>query len=590
MIPQQFDHIFQIKLSSWMLFRAGYREFFNSREIDILSHTDRGFDTAGRTIVLLAFENEYASLGGLSVVTKYLPKFLKESGERIVFMTPFHANHAAIRGAVKAGNFSERCTVSFESNGDTRQVTCLEDTTADIPSFYLRIDNQFVAEEDPYHYSDQTNLLLDSLAFCAAVPQACAGLGLTKNILFHAHDWEAAAVALTSKLAIVSGALSSAKTVLTLHNSYDSPLPSRIMRRFFGKFTSAQTVLQAFIPLLNGPLTTVSTPFAHELRNDPLQRGFFTEHLLDVFSRNPPIGIENGAFGGEMVSPFPQAGSVGSVLSKKELWRSEFRDILSTYRDKKIIGDLEFSKKDDSVPVFFLSGRLDSMQKGFDAVFWAFQRLKRGSAKLLFSPNIGSDPNAGSSDLDFFIDMAKRCRGDITIWPLHIPQREYGLMLRGASYLVMPSFYEPFGAATEGLVCGTPVIARATGGLWIQVEPYTTVQVPQFYGSLLSHITASSKTSATGILYREQYPETLSEENWVRIFGLPLSERITSPLYETIVEAAYKGMDTAVSLFQDQSAYASLIVNGLTSLPGFDWRRAVVKYRKVYDTASRSIV
>jgi glycogen synthase len=589
MIPQQFDHIFQIKLSSWMQFRAGYQVFFNAREIDILSQTDRAFDPARRTIVLLAFENDYASLGGLSVVTRYLPKFLKESGERIVFMTPFHGNHPAIRAAVKAKKFAVRCTVAFECGGDTRQVTCFEDTTADIPSYFLQVADQFVAEEDPYHYSDQTNLLLDSLTFCTAVPQVCAGLGLTKNILFHAHDWEAAAVALTSKLAILSGAMHSAKTVLTLHNSYDSPLPRRIMHSFFGKFTSAQTVLQAFIPVLSGPLTTVSTPFAHELRNDPLQRGYFTNHLLDVFSRNPPIGIENGVFGDHEIS-FSRPDPSGRVVSKKGQCRKVFCDILSSYRDEKIIGNLDFSRDDERVPVFFLSGRLDSMQKGFDSVFWAFQRLKRGSAKLLFSPNIGTGRTDQVADLDFFINMARQCKGDITIWPLRIPQQEYDAMLRGASYLIMPSLYEPFGAATEGLACGTPVIARATGGLWIQVEPCDAVHVPPFYGSLLSHIASSRRQSATGILYREQYPATLSEEDWIRIFGLPLSGRTASPLYETIVEAAYKGMATAISLFQDRAAYESLIVNGLASLPAFDWKFAVAKYRKVYDAASRSVV
>jgi glycogen synthase len=588
MIPHQFDHIFQIKLSSWIHLRAGYQEFFNAREIDLLAQNDRSFEAAGRTVALLAFENEYASLGGLSVVTKYLPKFLKESGERIVFMTPFHENHAAIRAAVKAGKFKERCSVGFECGGDTRQVICLEDTTSEIPTFFLRVADQFVAEEDPYNYSDQTNLLLDSLTFCAAVPQACAGLGLTRNILFHAHDWETAAIALTSKLAILTGSIRSAKTVLTLHNSYDSPLPRRIMHRFFGKFTPARTVLQAFVPVLSGPLTTVSTPFAHELRNDPLQRGYFTNHLLDVFSRNPPIGIENGAFGDDQAPPV--SGNGARILSRKEKWRVEFRDILSSYRDDKIIGNLEFSGKDDGVPVFFLSGRLDSMQKGFDAAFWAFRRLKRGSAKLLFSPNVGTGNAGHAAELDFFIAMARQCKGDITIWPLRIPQKEYVSILRGASYLMMPSLYEPFGAATEGLACATPVVARATGGLWIQVESRDPVHVPPFYGSLLSHMAPSPLQAATGILYREQYPVTLSEEEWVRLFGLPLTERTASPLYEAIVEAAYKGMKSAIELFHDRAAYGSLIVNGLASLPAFDWKFAVAKYRKVYDSASRSVV
>jgi glycosyltransferase involved in cell wall biosynthesis len=331
----------------------------------------------------------------------------------------------------------------------------------------------------------------------------------------------------------------------------------------------------------------VSTPFAHELRNDPLQRACFTNHLLDAFSRNPPIGIENGIFGSP-AKPFPRKISHTDVLSEKEKWHKEFFAVLSSYRDKKIIGALDFSGKNNDAPVFFLSGRLDSMQKGFDSVFWAFQRLKRGSAKLLFSPNIGAGKNG--RELDFFIDIAGRCKGDITIWPLHIPQREYEALLRGAGYLVMPSFYEPFGAATEGLACGTPVVARATGGLWIQTDPYDAIDVPKFYGPLLSPFNQVRKRAATGFLYREQYPEKMSGKDWTRIFESSLSERIQSPLYEAIVEAAYDALRSAISMYRDRKAYASLIANGFRSLPQFDWKFAVAKYRKVYDAASESAV
>ncbi len=593
MIPQQYDHIFQIKLSSWMLFRAAYHEFFGQRELDCLQASDRAFNASERTVVLLAFENQYASLGGLSVVTKYLPKFLKDSGEQTVFMTPYHPNHAAIKKAAKQKHFELRCSVPFECGGESRIVVCFEDVKASVPSYYLQIENQFVAELDPYHYSDPMNLLLDSLVFCAAVPYACAGLGLVNNVLFHGHDWETAAVALNSKLAVTRGVLKSAKTLLTLHNSYDSPLPKTVMHRFFGRFSSAQTVLQACVPFLSGPLTTVSTPFAHELRNDPLQRGHFTNHLLGVFSRNAPIGIENGIFG-EKDPQLEQAAQttnpVASICSQKEKWRSDLCDVFATYKDERIVGSLKLTKKDKKVPIFFVSGRLDSMQKGFDTVFRAFSRLRRGSAKLLFSPNVSASME-NSVDMEFFTNAVKRLGKDAALWPFRIPQLQYNSIVRGASFLIMPSLYEPFGAATEGILCGTPVIARATGGLWVQISPVNDVFVPPYYGTLLSHITRNhGRDAASGILYREQYPPSLAEENWEKLFHLSLESRIKSPLYESIVDALYNAMESAISIFQDQKQYCGLILNGLSSLDSFEWKYAVAKYRKVYDVACRAML
>ncbi len=361
MISRVFDHIFRTKLSSWTQFRSGYQDFFTPREIDLLSQSDRSFDASSRTVVLLAFENEYASLGGLSVVTRFMPVFLRAAGENVVFVTPYHSNHAAIKNARRKGVFREEFTAPFECGGDVRTLVCLRDVRAAIPSYYLAVENQFEAEESPYSYSDQANLLADSLAFCLAVPFALARLGITRNILFHANDWETAALALSSKIAVVNHALESAKCILTLHNSYDAELPKRITSQYFQRLIPASTVLSAFIPLLNGPLTTVSTPFAHELRADPLQQGYFASHLQQVFSRNPPIGIENGPFGDEKI-PFSRAvlaaydsGDAGPLLSEKEKRRSGFWSCVETCRDERVIGGLSHPRKGERVPVFFLA-------------------------------------------------------------------------------------------------------------------------------------------------------------------------------------------------------------------------------------------
>jgi glycogen synthase len=593
-----FDHVFHTKLHSWTPIRSGYQAFFSPREIGLLGQSEQTFDGASRTVVFTIFENNYAALGGLATIAKCLPKFMKAAGENVVFISPFHRNNKNIRQAYRDGQFVTLFEdLRFTCGNFASTVTCLQDITAEVPSYFCALDNCFTAQENPYDYPDPDMLGLDSLVFCASIPAVLGKLGLKKNLLIHAHDWETSAVALTSKMAVLGGRLASAKTVLTLHNSYDASLSASHMSKFFGMTLSTDTFLQAFIPLLDGPLTTVSMPFAHELRFDPLQTGVFTRHLQRSFSQNPPIGVENGVFS-DKTAPFSapalkrcEKQDFSLLLHEKERMRQGLITCMQSYRNDTILGTLDFAEKTGEVPVFFMTGRLDLMQKGFDAMLLAFQRLERKKAKLFFGLNIGSKSgdflNNGAL-LDVLNEAVLQCRGDLTVWPFRIPANDYNILLKGASYLLMPSFYEPFGSATEGFISGTPVIARATGGLWVQVEACNEVYVPPFYGGFFK--SRHLMRHATGILFREKYPDQMSETEWNNILKLPLRERGSSALYEAIVESAYCALEMAVDIFADPARYGPLIANGIASLSSFPWARSVEKYQKVYNRTSRSAV
>lgn len=86
-------------------------------------------------------------------------------------------------------------------------LTCYKSINSEYPSYFLEIQDRFFAGDNPYGYEDKNELLLDSLAFSAAVPFALKQLGVTSNLLFHAHDWETAPIAITSKLAVISSVL-----------------------------------------------------------------------------------------------------------------------------------------------------------------------------------------------------------------------------------------------------------------------------------------------------------------------------------------------------------------------------------------------
>jgi len=581
-IVNNYDPDFYIKNDNWLLMRRNLHFLFEQREIDLINKAECRFSIKKRTIAYLSFENRFASLGGLAAVSHFLPLGLNDSGEKVIFLTPFHSNRNT-KNALKKGILKKKfCNLIFHLCNCKLVINCYEDTDSAIPSYFLQISGRFFAGENPYEYQDPEQLLLDSLSFCAAVPFTLKKLGYDSNLIIHANDWETAPIAITSKFSILSNVLKQARTILTLHNSFDKGISATHKLMFFGKNIPGDTVLQCSIPFLNGPLTTVSSCFAHELRYDPLQRGTFTDHLQYEFSKNPPIGIENGLFGNFRV-PFKREMIIAAennnynlLLKEKNHHRNFFLTRLRSLNDKRVIGKINFNNP--KTPVFFMSGRLDIMQKGFDVIFHAFKRLPTGSAKLVFCPS------SGNIEIEFFEQITKQCSGDIVICPFRVPKTDYNIFFKGASYLIMPSFYEPFGAATEGYIHGTPVLARGTGGLWTQISSITKNKMPEYYNNLLK--LKEQKHCPTGILYREAYKGKKLEEEWKMLLRYTLSERPKNRLYSSMVSSAHNALLDAIEIYSKPEIYAEMILNGINMLKLFTWENAVKKYQIIYDTAS----
>jgi len=583
----------------------GFSAAFGPEDLSALNARERGFDPASRKIAFLTFENAFAPLGGLAAVVRLLPVYLGKAGENVTVLTPLYANIPRVKEAVASGTLELVLPEQkFRVSSYQGTVSCYRHGAAPVPTYFIAVEGRFTAELNPYSYVDSSEILDDSLVFCAAVPYVLRSLGINRDILFHAHDWETAPIALTSKIAVLEGVLENARTILTLHNSFDSGIDADRKRMFFGDKAQGDTVLKCVIPLLNGPLTTVSAPFASELRVDPLQRTVFTNHLQEEFAANPPIGVENGMFGKPHLRytytalSHARQGVYDKLLAEKRRFREAMLRTVGvmSHRDgviggltEAIIDNVGINGTDASVntvinkngnvnvdvgdrPVFFMSGRLDLMQKGFDVIFNAVRCFPAGKVGLIFCPS-SAEGARHSGELAFFREIAQERPGDIVIWPFRVTEGDYVSAVLGSSFLLMPSFYEPFGAATEGFIYGTPVVARATGGLTVQVRPF-------------SGGGAGSVGAATGLLYRETADGDEACAGWSDILSLPVDQRIRVPLYQSMVKEAFDALSAAADIFADNVRYGRMMVNCMDSLRDFSWDTAVSKYRRVYDAAT----
>jgi len=614
------DAQFTTKVDAWQPLPRGFMAAFGPDGFDSLNSRERLFQPDSRKIAFLTFENSFAPLGGLAAVVRILPDSLRRAGEEVTVLTPLYANIQRVKEAVANGTLELVIPEQdFRMSSYRGSVSCYRHGGAPVPTYFIAVEGRFTAALNPYSYSDSNEILDDSLAFCAAAPFVLNTLGINRSVLFHANDWETAPIALTSKIAVLEGALENARTVLTLHNSFDSGIDAGRKRMFFGEKIQGDTVLKCVIPLLNGPLTTVSAPFANELRADPLQRTIFTNHLQGEFFANPPVGVENGMFGKPRLRytytslSHARQGVYDKLLAEKRRFRQAMlrtvgamagRDgvigglaeaVVDKSNEKRINANIDKdintnvganinndintdagADTDNDInarPIFFMSGRLDLMQKGFDVIFQAIQCFPSGKVGLIFCPSSAEDVHR-YKELAFFREIAQERPGDIVVWPFRVTEEDYVSVVLGSSFLLMPSFYEPFGAATEGFIYGTPVVARATGGLTVQVRP-------------LSGGGSGPVGAATGLLYRETAQDDARAcDGWRDILNAPVDQRIRVPLYQSMVKEAFGALSVAAGIFNDKVRYGRMMVNCMDSLRNFSWDTAVSKYRRVYGAAA----
>ena len=334
---------------------------------------------------------------------------------------------------------------------------------------YDFIDNEeFFSSGNPY-----TNLVDDIPKFCFFSKAALAALNYMNWIpdMIHCHDWQAALVPVYLRTLFEGTPVSSAYTILTVHNlhfqgifnipsvSYWSGLPEYV----FNKDALKQGWDDA--NLLKGGLTytnlitTVSRTYA-----DEIQTPFYGEGL-DAHLRchsGKLHGIVNGidtAIWNPLTDPLlPRPYDGNTAIEAKKANKLALQEQLGLEQDenKFVIG---------------LISRLTD-QKGLDLVNAILPEFIDGNTQVVV---LGTgDPYYE----DAFRGFENRYKGSVCSNIMYDEGRAH-LIYAGADALLVPSLFEPCGLTQLiAMRYGTVPIVRETGGLKDTVEPYN-----QFTGS-----------------------------------------------------------------------------------------------------------
>ncbi|PIE31435.1 hypothetical protein CSA56_18345 [candidate division KSB3 bacterium] len=579
------------------------------------------------TVVFVTFESEFSSYGGLGAVMNVLPSAMSESGPCCV-MTPLFDSFIDLDSLKKAGKvqrFSSVLAFSLLIRGQSYPVEVIEAINAKgLCTYFISSDDFFTAPNNPYTnpcnpafpldpYRNPINpdkLTEDALFFSLAVPTTIVELSKDgkipgRDFLFHLQDWETAAVAQALKVVNTSPALRSTRCVLTIHNPYDKAVHDMSSAR--ARDCAAQlglqqhrSFLEQVIPILDAPVSTVSRNFAHELQNEVLHTQIFCPHLQKFFKQNGLIGIDNGIFG-NAAFPFSDEALTLALQGnfhplQKEKWerRRKLADVMNGSQQHLLEGGASWGElldlSDPVIPVFFVLGRDDPRQKGYDVIVEAIHALPKGQARFIFTPMPGDE---GLIGLKFLEDLARQRPGEVQVFPFRLDESVFHAVQQGCSFLVMGSLYEPFGAATEAYSAGMPVVARATGGLVQQVAPHAECwqsdRVLGAYGREFVKRYYHPDEAPTGILFREQAAFADEVEGWRRIVDCgywntnPKGDRIVDrrslTLFHSMAKSAANALQLAIDVYRDQEQYAAMIYHGWALLKQFQWDNTIRRYQ-----------
>jgi glycogen synthase len=542
-------------------------------------------------IAIVSYESPYAPGGGIAAVMKHLPAHLSlASKSEVVVITPFHRK---IQKTLSVESMMTEVTkLQIEFEGRSQDIKLLRLDLNGRWYFLKPSDPRFFSGiRHPYDVSDAEILLRDALFFGLAAAAATVSIDSKSSWTLLLQDWEAAPTALALP-GIDFGPIM--RTFLTLHNSYDSPVSNAELLEYgINPITApGNTILGRALLLVEEPVFTVSNQFAKDLIEEDLQVAVMAPHLQQILKYRL-IGIDNG--------PFTELAIEEGLLNQAKLgdysllkdWKDGQRQraqvalqALESSPEKPIWGDISRFKFDKS-PLFVLAGRDDPRQKGYDVACCAINDFLNsgGQASFLFFPIPGDE---GLPGLSFLKDLAFKHPQRVIGLPF-LFQEGYFEVLRGSTYGVMPSFYEPFGMANEFYLNGCVGVGRATGGIIQQIIPFRATASFSKAVKQRSDRLFGDAAPPTGFLYREQDAILSAIDDWhsindagYQVGGYPnrIEQRQTIPLFQAMARELTLCLIDATDLYCNSSEmYYQLLLQGISYIrDSLSWDRTAQAY------------
>ena len=328
---------------------------------------------------------------------------------------------------------------------------------------YDFIDNEeFFGNGNPY-----TNLIDDIPKYCYFAKAALAALNYMNWVpdIIHCHDWQAALVPVYLRTLFENTKLTSAKTILTIHNlrfqgiyniptiRYWSGLPDYVFNKDALKVGYRDAnMLKGGLTYAN-VITTVSNTYAGEI-----QTGYYGEKLdahLRYHSgklRGIVNGIDYDIWNTATDSRLYANYDLSNVLDKKKENKRNLQQELGLVQDdhKFVIG---------------LISRLTD-QKGLDLVNAILPQIMDEHTQVVV---LGTGDAVYEDSFRYYENAYK---GNVCSNIMYDETRAHKIYA-GADALLVPSQFEPCGLTQLiAMHYGTVPIVRETGGLKDTVEPY----------------------------------------------------------------------------------------------------------------------
>lgn len=553
-----------------------------------------------KRIAFVTYETPYAPCGGIAAVMDRLPiAYQEETKLPVSVITPFHYNIKKTLEVEKDMNPVGEIILTY--GGQNLRFSILRifdrvewiflkclDLPLEEPPLFSGLHHPYDLSQDRARNSQI--LLRDALLFGGGAAKSLRLLYPKESITLFLQDWEAATTALAA--ATTPQKLS---VYLILHNSYDSFASDEMLVRsgIDPTLIPGSTILTRSLPLVNKPVFTVSNQFAIDLVEEEILQSKVMAPHLSAALKSILVGVNNGLFTDLSIPEEVLSCAEQGDFDPFSAWKMERRqsalkvlDGLSHTHDGPIWGNPgRFTRED--LPWFILAGRDDSRQKGYDIAYKAIdEALREGlPACFIFFPIPGDEGLAG---LNFLQKLAEKHPDRVLVLPF-IFREGYLITMQGATYGVIPSFYEPFGMVNEFYLKGSVGIGRATGGILQQIVPYRQVNCFNRSVSRRADRWYSEHTPPTGFLFREPDDLPGALDDWYIINeakynpdGSPdrVEQRSSLPVFKAMTHELKLCLFEATDIyFNNRDLYHTLLINGVNYIrKNFSWNLTARAY------------